>query len=218
MKKKTLASAILCIALCLCLIAGSTFALFTSESTVNVAVTAGNVDVVATIDNTTLKVWSLNEAEPAARRDTFTNGGKAAIDSNGQLVINRMTPGDVVKFTINVKNNSDVAIKYRVKATSTIGDNANAKDLSEVLVSTATVNGVTHTMKQSNKSFESAWISVEAPNGVGGNITAVTVVITFPNGTPAHDNPFKKATAKLALTVEAVQGNGVDANGNLITP
>lgn len=50
MKKNIILSSVLTILLCVSLIAGSTFALFTSESSVNIAVTAGNVEVVATID------------------------------------------------------------------------------------------------------------------------------------------------------------------------
>ena len=48
MKNKIIVSSILTIALCLSMIAGYTFALFTSESQVNVAVTSGEVKVVAT--------------------------------------------------------------------------------------------------------------------------------------------------------------------------
>ena len=55
MKKKVLLSSIATIALCLCLIAGSTFALFTSKSNVNIAVTAGEVDMVAGIAITKLE-------------------------------------------------------------------------------------------------------------------------------------------------------------------
>ena len=47
--KKKITSAVLTIVLCLSLIAGSTYALFTSEDTVNIAVTSGKVNVVATI-------------------------------------------------------------------------------------------------------------------------------------------------------------------------
>ena len=47
MKKKILLSSILTIALCLSIIAGSTYALFTSSADVNVAVTAGNVELTA---------------------------------------------------------------------------------------------------------------------------------------------------------------------------
>ena len=39
------------IAMCVSLIAGATFAFFTSESQVNIAVTSGNVEVSATVEN-----------------------------------------------------------------------------------------------------------------------------------------------------------------------
>jgi len=226
MKKIALLSSIVTILLCLSLIAGSTFALFTSTSKVNVAVTAGNVDVVASIDQT-LKTWSLGQTEADATNGTFVNGGTAVVNNEGELVISRMTPGDVVKFTINVTNNSNVAIQYRVKATSTIG--GATVDLSDALTTTATIGGVEYKMEKNAKSFETPYVEVEATNGVGGSITSITVVVVFPNGNPDNtldnagnvieygDNHYQNAEAKIAFTVEAVQGNGVDANGDLIT-
>ena len=57
MKKKVLLSSIVTIVLCLSLIAGSTFALFTSEKDLDVEVTAGNVTIDASINN--FKLWSV---------------------------------------------------------------------------------------------------------------------------------------------------------------
>ena len=52
MKKKILLSSIVTIALCLCMIAGSTFALFTDTSeTMNVTVNSGKVDISASISD-----------------------------------------------------------------------------------------------------------------------------------------------------------------------
>lgn len=227
MKKKILLSSVLTIVICLCLITGATFALFTSTSVVNVAVTAGQVKVVAEIEDS-LKTWSLGQTEADARTDgSFVNGGLADINDAGELVIERMTPGDVVKFTIKVTNESDVAIKYRVKATSTIGDTV--VDLSDALETTATINGTEYKMTETNKEITTPYVLVEAPNGIGGNITSITVIVRFPNGnadntvdgagniTEYGDNHYQKAKAKIAFTVEAVQGNGVDNNNNLIT-
>ena len=72
MKNRIIISSILTIALCLSMIAGSTFALFTSESKVDIAVTSGKIDVVATIDETTLATSSLGVAQTAG---VFANGG-----------------------------------------------------------------------------------------------------------------------------------------------
>ncbi len=230
MKKKVLLSSIATIAVCLCLIVGSTFALFTSTDAVDVAVTSGKVVVTADLD-TTLKTWSLGEAKANARTDgTFTNGGVAAIE-DGVLVIERMTPGDSVEFTIHVKNTSDVAAKYKLNAVSVASDDEVA-DLSEALSISAhvvAVDGVATTWEENytmaysdtadERSFETSWFSAPATDGVNGEeILTITVVVTFPNGAPEHDNLYQSAAAKLAFTVTAVQGNGVDANGDLITP
>lgn len=208
MKKKVLLTSIATIALCLCLIAGSTFALFTSQSQANIAVTAGKVNVVATIKKDSLLTWSLNET--TARTDgSFANGGSADIKDTGELVIDRMTPGDVVQFTINVTNNSNVAIKYKVNATSTV-NTENTVDLSDALVTTAEINGVTYTMNKSNKSAGmTEYAAAGVTNGVGDGITSITVTVTFPNGTAEHDNQYQNGTAKIVFTVEAVQSNGV---------
>ena len=72
MKKKALLSSVLVIALCLCLIAGSTFALFTSQSKVNIAVTSGKVDVVASVE--AFKLYSVEAKEDGTIVDE--NGGK----------------------------------------------------------------------------------------------------------------------------------------------
>ena len=49
MKKKVLLSSVLVIAICLCLIAGSTFALFTDIADTSIAITSGNVKLTATV-------------------------------------------------------------------------------------------------------------------------------------------------------------------------
>ena len=53
-KSKTFLGAVLSIALCASLIAGATFAIFTSESKVNIAVTSGTVKVTAEVTGLTL--------------------------------------------------------------------------------------------------------------------------------------------------------------------
>lgn len=210
MKKKILLSSILTIALCFCLIAGSTYALFTSEAGFNIAVTAGKVEISATMEDD-LKTWSLNQTEADAKDGPFVNGGFAKINGN-ELQINLMTPGDVVKFNVDVTNNSNVAVKYRVKAISEAG--ANAIDLTDALECEIVFNGQTFSMTKDAKEFTSEWIQIDA----GADMASIDVKVTFPNGTPEHDNPFQNGTAKMTFTVEAVQANGVDANGALILP
>lgn len=182
--------------------------------------TAGEVNVEAKIVKG-LKTWSLGQSEPATTTNgAFANGGLAQVNDDGVLVISRMTPGDFVKFTIDITNSSDVAVRYRVKAVSALPEDAEAgtKDLTEALVCTATINGRDYVMsKAAGASFETAWFDVvAAPDGVGGAINDIAVTLSFPNGTPEHDNPFQTAKTAITFVVEAVQGNGVNANGGLI--
>ena len=220
MKKKVLLSSILTIVLCLALIVGSTYALFTSGNDVNVAITAGKLEVVATI-NGGLVTRSLEDAEDYNRGGAFSNGGEAVL-TNGELVISRMTPGDYVKFVIDVENKSDVALKYRVSATSAAAlkdDGTPVEiDLSNALVITTKVlDGDVNVMNKDDKDFTSKWHEATA----GAAITSIEVTVYFPNGTPDHDNQFKSTDlktsgAKLVFSVFAVQANGVDGTGNLI--
>lgn len=232
MKKKLLLSSILVIALCLALIAGSTFALFTSEQTINVAVTAGNVDVVAVIDETSIQTKSLGldtaYATYAARTD-FENGGAVSFEENTDgsvnyksLVIERMTPGDAIKFNIDITNNSDVDMQYRVRMTSNLPTGATVKDLSDALVVTVTTaQGKSAVIKETvdestgtpvysydNENITD-WSGVLAadPDGNGAVHTA-EICIEFPDGAPEHDNEYKLAKADITFVIEAVQGNG----------
>ena len=218
MKKKALITSILMVVLCLCLITGSTYALFTSKEELRIEVAAGNVEVSAKIDPT-LKTWSLGENAANARTDgSFTNGGGAKVGTDGALVISNMTPGDSVQFTIKIENKSTVAVRYNVKAESK-AVNGETKDLTGALVCVVTINGVDYEMSETaGASFETGWFdSVTAPGGVGGEIDDITVTLTFPNGQPDHDNDYKNAKANITFVVEAVQGNGI-ANGEMILP
>lgn len=124
MKNKVLISAVLTIALCVSLVCGATFALFTSQSQVNIAVTSGKVDVVASVSD--LEAYSptsvagdgtladdTNLADNTAEEKLFANGGSAALDEN-VLTLTNVTPGDKVTFNINVVNNSNVKALYRI--------------------------------------------------------------------------------------------------------
>ena len=116
MKNKIILSSILTIALCLSMIAGSTFALFTSESKVNVAVTSGEVKVVATAGAVTY-----------GSTLGSTLGSVNATDSD--ITLTNILPGDYVDFNINVVNKSTVTVKYRTVVTIS-GD----KELTDALV------------------------------------------------------------------------------------
>ena len=115
MKKRTLLSSIVTIVLCLSLIAGSTFALFTSEDTVNIAINAAKVKMTATIADDTLELYSIGDYMGDGVT-VFENGGTAAINAEKDLLtLERITPGDEVKFDVQMYNESNVHILYRVQ-------------------------------------------------------------------------------------------------------
>ena len=133
-KGKIVLSSLVSIALCSSIAVGGTFALFTSESKVNIAVTAGKVNVTANIVEGSLKFFStLTDFEGTT---TFENGGTATFDNvDGVQTLNltNITPGDKAEFQIVATNESNVNIKYRFTW-------AIDGELSKVLEST--VNGV----------------------------------------------------------------------------
>lgn len=125
MKKKILLSSALVILICISLIAGATFALFTSNSSVSMVVGSATVNMTASIDQASLKTYSWNSAAQTSTENTpvgsFVNGGGATLGSDGRsLELVTMTPGDKVEFTINTSNSSNVAIKYCLSAQSAV--------------------------------------------------------------------------------------------------
>ena len=178
MKNKIIVSSILTIALCLSMIAGSTFALFTSESKVDIAVTSGTLDVDAVINND-LQLSSLG----VAQTDTFANGGTATLTGE-KLTLANVTPGDKATFSITVTNNSNVAMNYRF-VWSVEGD------LYPFL--TATVDGVALV---NNSTPYTLW--------TGADTQTFQVVVELPQGV---GNDAQNKTANISFKVEAVQGN-----------
>lgn len=182
MKKKVILSSALTIALCLCTIAGSTFALFTDSSEVSVAVTAGKVEVEATLDG--LLTYSMGEETAVA--GSFVNGGTAAFTGEKALVLDKVTPGDKVTFNVKIENNSNVSSSYRIKMTVLGG-------LAGGLVGKAGesyTNTIPYTTTWSNLSFGEEItlpVSIELPKEAG--------------------NEYQDKSATVVITVEAVQGN-----------
>ena len=220
-RSKILLSAILTIALCLSLIAGSTFALFTSESKVNIAVKSGKVKVTAAVDDLKLYsakadetgdlvdengekyVYELKEDDTATVADeskVFTNGGTAAYTTaDGLLTLDRVTPGDRVTFTVAIGNESNVAIQYRVIVKVVSG----LKLYSSLTVKLDGVklNGVNKT---------GTWTYL-APDS---DIADIPVEIFMPITT---GNEYQDLRTEMSITVEAVQGNAKTTNDVLST-
>lgn len=187
-RKSTLISAVLAIAMCVSLLAGSTFALFTSESKVNLAVTSGNVEVVASIEN--IEKSYVDENGETVSGKLF--GGDATF-ADGTLSLDNIVPKDTVKFHVKIANNSSVAIKYRTVVT-VVEDNGLASSLSIDLAGYQMIG-----MKAAN-----AYAKLDA----GEQPEVLPVTITLPESETTQGK-----SCKLSVSVEAVQGNAAVANG-----
>lgn len=211
-KRNVVVSAVMAIVVCISLIAGATFALFTSESTVNIAVTSGKVSVVASmavtdvysptaIDMSGAVTDPTNAADVATA--TFANGGTAIVTGGGNsLTLANMTPGDKASYTISIQNNGNVETLYRygysVVASGEGHTTEEAYKLYQGLIfqfgSVTTANVAM---------YRSAWATLSSSATISGSIQMPTTA----------GNQLSALSATIVFTVEAVQGNA-DVTGS----
>lgn len=223
MKKKVLLSSILTIALCLSLIAGSTFALFTDTTDFNIAVTSGDVEILATAEVSSIysakAITGAYTGNPddlfrdengafyiyEERTDTFLNGGTAEI-VGGKVVIKRITPGDKVDIDIKVANTSDVAISYRYKLVS---DNTNLA--TGMKVTTFNKDGST-TATEALAIWTSDWYSADVAEQIPTRTISVELPVYAGNEYQTENAEGKIESVEYTIIVEAVQGNANTVN------
>ena len=179
MKKNFLLSSLMMVVLCIALISGATFALFTSESKTNITIQSGKVSVLSEV--TELKTFSMEEEQQPGY---FANGGTAVLNE-GNLTLEKVTPGDKVTFKLNVKNESNVSVQYRVVVTSS-GELAGALVLKE--------NG--ETIKAP------VWHKLAADKA--GVVETKDMSIELP---VSAGNEYQEKSATIVISVIAVQGN-----------
>ncbi len=178
-----------------------TYALFTSNSNVNIAVTSGNIDVKATVveDLTTShKEWD-SDTNAYVEKTGFYSG-EATLDTTKQtLTLSKMLPMDKVSFKIKVENKSDVTVKYRTIVKS--------------LEDTGLLEGLKITID--DEEFD----GIEARSsyvtwGEAGEKT-INVVIEMPEDTAIE---YTNKSCKLSYLVEAIQGNAKAENYEVVYP
>ena len=200
-KAKLVFGSVATIAMCASLAVGGTYALFTSESRTNIAVTSGTVDVRATASDLTLYSKDVEQ-----RGGTFELGGSATKEGN-EITIERMMPMDSVNFDIEIENYSDVSVKYR-----TIIQSVEDTGLFSALEVTFTENG---TGQVFDGGFAYAdWETLVASDNdpkTSDDVSTINVNIEFPDG--ENQNKYQGKSCKLAVIVEAVQGNA-----NVVNP
>lgn len=193
-KSKILLSSIATIAMCASVATGATYALFTSESEVSIAVTSGTVDVRATASELSLYT------DGGAQKGAFALGGTAT--KNGNIIkIERMMPMDSVNFDIVIENYSDVTVQYRT-VISSVSDTG----LFSALEVTFT-EGETEQVFKGGYSYAD-WATLEPEDtdkDTAEAVKTINVNIEFPDG--ANQNGYQGKSCEIAVTVEAVQGN-----------
>lgn len=197
MKRNVIVSAFLAIALCLSVVAGATFALFTSSAKVNLSITSAKVKLLnATIENK--KMYSLTEVNPdtlegteedRTAAGTFYLGGTAEFEGN-TLTLKKMAPGDRIAFDVKVDNESDIPVKYRVLVKEDGESNL-----------TAALN-----IFVNNEYYLGDSATGYTALAIGENVT-VPVSVELPI---SAGNDYAEKTATLIVSVEAVQASVKD--------
>ena len=198
-KKNSIISSFVTIAMCASLVAGGTYALFTSESAVNIAVTSATVNVQATIGELTLSS-TVGGVTTAGVDGKWVNGGTAKVDGD-KITLDKMTPGDTVSFEITVTNYSDVAVKARTvyhAEGELFGDGGLVVDGFGEVQNT----GVT------------LWKTLAAASETGSVVETYSVSITLPEDA---GNKYQNKTAAIQFGVEAVQGNAYTGPDAIVT-
>ena len=188
-KVKALIGSAIAIAMSASIAAGGTFALFTDKAEVNVAITAGKVDVDAQVANG-LKLFSMGR-ECADMK--FENLGYAKLNGNKITLVN-ITPGDRVEFDLALTNNSNVKTKVRTVVSET------GKDTGLLAGLKVYVNGVEADLVSG--ALQSAWTSVDPLDTIEGGTMKVAIELPVEAG-----NEYQETMAELAFVVEAVQWN-----------
>lgn len=204
MKKKKvgiIASSVAAIAVCSSMVVGSTFALFTGEDKVNIAVTSGKVEVVANLKEGTVQTKQKGETWETA---TNTYGGSVTVE--GKLVkLNNIVPGDAVKFDLEVVNNSTVMVNFKTILTAQ-DDNGLFGGLDIKVTSETTNKGI------ATSANAAEWTPLPAATESTKSVATVTVEIELPE---EAGNLYKGKQCTVVYAIEAIQGN-VDKINNQV--
>lgn len=193
MKKKVITSAILTIALAFSLLLGATYALFTSESRNSIDITSGKVSVEAVVDE--IQTKQLDEAYVAGLKHTFA-GDVEFVDN--QVVLKKLVPGDGVKFTVKLTNESNIAVKYRVRISSVTPEGVDRDD--SLLLFSGLSFKVNERDFSSLYSYKSDWQDLAATDQPEN----ITFEIELPGDA---GNEYQDLSTSIVLVVEAIQGN-----------
>lgn len=215
--KKVILTSVATIGMSAVLIGGATFALFTSESSTNIAVTSGKVNVNANIskveaysakwdvDSNNYINDKLSADDSEGYSYTFANSGTVAYDADSNLLeIDRITPGDGVILHMSVTNESTVSVRYQTRVLivehTEDGQEAVSK-LGDILEVKVSVDDEQETLYNLGEYKVSKWSEKIAE---GAEIKSYTVEISMPWGAT---NDYQGLQCDIVVVLYAVQGN-----------
>lgn len=174
------------------LIAGGTYALFTSESETNIAVNSGTVNVVATLESlsSSHKAADANGEYQTIEGSLF-NGTATIDEANQTLTIDKMVPMDKVTLNIKLENKSNVTAKYRT-ILQCVDDNGLFFGLN-ITLGGRVFDGFTAISKYA-----------ELAPGSDDIIIPVEIELPYEAG-----NEYQDKTCTISYHVEAIQANAV---------
>lgn len=217
---------LLAIVLCVCLIVGATFAIFTSKRETNITISSGKVKVTASIGN--IKTYSYVEQSDGSYKQGpigdkyFATGGHATF-ANNELQISDIVPGDKVEFDILIANQSNVDVKYQVQVMpADIEEQKENSNFSEDLYNALDVGEVMADGEQARliNDLETPNLQLTKWKKLYKDVheTALTLSVELPYDFNDHitdedrangyqDTAQGKNVTRLNITVMAVQGN-----------
>ena len=198
--KKILLISCSVILLCLAIIAGTTFALFTDSTTMRNHLVAGNLDVVLT--RTNLKYNALNDLgelddfEITDDLDFTESSAENVFGVDGLLIV----PGSYFEAELEMRNRGNVAFDYNIQIVF-IGE---ANLLADQIKLTLTrADGSTETKKLSELG---AGLSVKAGKmTVNDHAETFSVRVEFIDLEGAANNPTMNTSVEFDLVVTATQ-------------
>lgn len=205
---------------CIAIGSGSTYSLFTSSNENKITISSGKVDITSSLSILDLYSPTSIKGDGTISDDTngasftkgntsgtFKNGGSISIDTDGNIALDKLSPGDKVILKLDIKNNSTISSNYMYELKSSSGlslyslldikvyDDEGLTTLSSDIVSS--VNGIR----------SSSWTNL---SGVNTETTVASKYISIE--LPSSLDIGMGLSTSLSLKVEGVQGNGVSSS------
>lgn len=203
-KKTAIAAAILVVVMCAAIIAGATFALFTSTVTNDINVNTGDIKVTGSL--TLDEAWSQSEegaktnATVSGNSATVQQGGTVSVNSEtGAITFNKISLGDGAKFTLSLNIVNSIRAKYAVELQ--VAEGADSTFLKDNLKVTF---GDSEATLSENAATVSDWKVLEI-NEAGTQVD-ITFTVSLPWTSTGIDAEGAQSI-KLQLVTKAVQAN-----------